>query len=252
VGVYSQFAVLAVALTLPLCAEDHLKYGHPSCSGPVLDKEHFVICHDGAQKIPAWVGYALTRADLAHPAADRDSFQFRSDAQVPRPERAFPADYTNSGYDRGHMAPAADFKRSVEALRSTFVLSNAVPQRHGINAGQWSRLEAAVRALADGHGKVWVFSGPLFVGKRPLRNIGRGRVAVSTHTFKVILCVHQDDGKEAFAFVMPNLNRVRGELEDFAFSVSYVQRLTGLDFFAGLPAAEQGRLERVTRPLPFQ
>ena len=48
-----------------------------------------------------------------------------------------------SGYDKGHMAPANDFTRSIEAMRATFVLTNSVPQKHGVNGGLWAQLEAA-------------------------------------------------------------------------------------------------------------
>jgi endonuclease G, mitochondrial len=245
--------LLAVALAvLPVSAGDAFKYGQPACAGPVLDKKYFVVCYDPDHKIPKWVGYALTRDDLATAVADRreGKFQFRADAAVLAGQRARTTDYTKSGYDKGHMAPAADFKRSVEAMRATFILTNAVPQKHGVNAGQWSQLEAAVRELAEDQGAAWIFSGPVFAGKLPLRTIGPDRIAVPTHTFKVILCVHRDNTKEAFAFAVPNLAKPKGAVGQFAFSVDYVEKLTGLDFFDNLPTEEQRRIESTTHVMP--
>ncbi|HOQ45230.1 MAG TPA: DNA/RNA non-specific endonuclease [Bryobacteraceae bacterium] len=97
----------------------------------MLDKKYFVVCHDPEHKIPLWVGYALTREDLAAAVANRKegNFRFRADPELPRGRRAEPSDYSKSGYDQGHMAPAADFTRSVEAMKATFVLSNAFPRR---------------------------------------------------------------------------------------------------------------------------
>jgi endonuclease G len=242
--------LVACLLALGLAAEDHLKFGRPACDGPVLDKKFFVVCHDGEHKIPKWVAYALTPEDLTAPVADRDNIRFKADPELPPAQRAALADYTNSGYDKGHMAPAADFKRSEEAMRATFVLSNAVPQRHGVNAGAWAKLEAAVRGLADSRNTVWVFTGPVFVGKRPLKTIGKSKVAVPSHTFKAILCLRPDGEKEMFAYVLPNLDKAKSTLVDYAFSVNYVERLTALDFFDGLPAEEQSGLERRVRRMP--
>jgi endonuclease G len=186
-------ALLLVGLA-PLLAEDNLKFGQPACAGPVLDKKYFVVCYDPARKIPDWVGYVLTQEDALTKATSRQG-SFRADAALKPGERAENADYSGSGYDKGHMAPANDFTRSVEAMKATFILTNAVPQKHGVNGGQWARLEASVHALAAARGAVWVFSGPVFVGKAPMKAIGPDKVAVPTHTFKVVLRVQPNGDK---------------------------------------------------------
>jgi endonuclease G len=244
-------AFCVLLAVLPLHAEDHLKYGQPACAGPVLDKTYFVVCYDPAHKIPAWVGYALTKEDSLAKATKRQG-SFRADTALPRGERAENADYSGSGFDKGHMAPANDFTRSVEAMRSTFVLTNAVPQKHGVNGGQWAQLEAAVHTLASTHGTVWVFSGPVFVGKTPMKTIGLDKVAVPTHTYKVVLCVHPNGDKEMFGFVLPNIDKPAATISSYTFSVDQVEKLTGLDFFGALPATEQNRLEQAVQELPTQ
>lgn len=232
-----------------LHAEDNLKYGQPACAGPVLDKTYFVVCYDAAHKTPAWVGYALTKDDSLSVVTHRQG-SFIADSALPRGGRAENSDYSGSRYDKGHMAPANDFTRSVAAMRSTFVLTNAVPQRHGVNGGKWAQLEAAVHALAAARGNVWIFSGPLFIGNAPVRTIGADKVAVPTHTFKVVLCVHPNGDKETFAFVLPNIEKPSGSLASYTFSVDLVEKLTGLDFYAALPPDEQARLEPIANSLP--
>ena len=157
-----------------------------------------------------------------------------------------------SGYDKGHMAPANDFTRSIEAMRATFVLTNSVPQKHGVNGGLWAQLEAGVHALASTRGTVWVFSGPVFVGKTPMKTIGPDKVAVPTHTYKVVLCVQPNGDKEMFGFVLPNIDKPAGTIADYTSSVDQVEKLTGLDFFGAVTAAEQNRLEHVVNALPAQ
>ncbi|MBZ5583508.1 MAG: DNA/RNA non-specific endonuclease [Acidobacteriia bacterium] len=234
-----KFRFLAVFLLClaPLLAEDNLKYGQPACSGPVLDKSYFVVCYDPGHKIPTWVGYALTKDDASATAADRNkgNYDFKPDPALKGSPRAENADYAKSGYDKGHMAPANDFKRSVEALKATFVLTNSVPQRHGVNGGKWAEVEAAVHSLAIKSGTVWVFSGPVFAGASPMKTIGRDKVAVPTHTYKVVLCVHPDGKKEMFGFVLPNIEKPSGSVSDYTQSLRFVETLVGLDFFSSLP-----------------
>ncbi len=250
-----RISLLLLLLCLaPLAAEDHLKYGQPACSGPVLDKKFFVVCYDPDHKIPSWVGYALTKDDASTEVANRNkgNYAFNADPSLKRGARAENADYANSGYDKGHMAPANDFKRSVEALKATFVLTNSLPQRHGVNGGKWAELEGAVHSLALKNGTVWVFSGPVFAGKTPVKSIGRDKVAVPTHTYKVVLCIHPDGRKEMFGFVLPNIQKPKGSLADYSQSVRNVEKLVGFDFFSALPASEQDRLERSNTKLPVQ
>jgi endonuclease G len=242
------FALLGFAGAL--YGEDNLKFGQPACAQPLLDKKFFVVCHDPNLKVPLWVGYALTREELSGSGVNRKGIDFHADPDLPKGSRAELADYSKSGYDKGHMAPAADFKRTRDAIKATFTLSNAVPQRHGVNAGAWGHLEDAVRALADSRGQVWVFSGPVFAGKRPMGTIGPDKVAIPTHTFKVVLAIAPDGTKEMFAYVMPNLEKTRTALRDFSMTVRYVEKLTGMDFFGGLTRDEQDALEMTLKELP--
>ncbi len=245
-----RLVLLPLLLLAPLLAEDNLKFGQPACVAPLLDKKFFVVCYDPAHKIPAWVGYALTKEDSLSKATSRVG-SFRADAALPRGERAENSDYSGSGYDKGHMAPARDFTRSVQAMKATFVLTNAVPQKHGVNAGKWAELEEAVHALASTQ-TVWVFSGPVFAGGKPTKTIGPDKVAVPTHTYKVVLCIHPNGDKQMFGFVLPNIEKPTGAISSYTFSVNQVEKLTGLNFFDALPAAEQNRLERTVNALPPQ
>jgi endonuclease G len=95
-----------------------------------------------------------------------------------------------------------------------------------------------------------VSSGPVFAGGTPVKTIGPDKVAVPTHTYKVVLCVSPNGAKEMFGFVLPNIDKPSGTISSSTFSVNQVEKLTGLDFFSALPAAEQNRLERTVNSLP--
>ena len=122
----SIFALLAIvfqgwALDLsPICTPQG-----GSCT--VMDRTYYVICYQPEWRIPEWVAEHVTREQLLAPAVPRKD-AFRPDPDVPA-GRAELLDYQGSGYDRGHQAPAGDFRYSIEAMRATFLLSNMAPQR---------------------------------------------------------------------------------------------------------------------------
>lgn len=231
-----------------LAANINVRWGFPGGRCTFLVKEFYVTCHDPERRVPEWVTYQLTREDLAQSEIERTD-DFRPDPELARGERAELADYRNSGYDRGHMAPAADFKRSREAMSSTFLLTNMAPQRPNLNRGIWARLEDQVRQLAESHGKVWVFTGSLYLDANsqpaaPSNTIGPNDVAVPSHFYKAILCEHASGAHELFAFLLPNqLGPVLGQPADYIVSVDRVEALAALDFFGALPDAEENRLE---------
>jgi endonuclease G len=244
-----RFLLPFLLLLHPLLAADNAQFGQPDCSSPILDKQFFVICYDPAHKIPSWVGYALTPQEARKKTTARQG-SFRPDPSLPKGSRAENSDYSGKGFDKGHMAPANDFTRSVAAMRSTFILTNAVPQRPGVNRGKWAQLEGAVHDLTAAQGATWIFTGPVFAGNSPLKSIGPDKVAVPTHTFKVVLLVRENGDKEMFAFVLPNIEKPSGTITDYTFSVNQVEKLTGLNFFNAIPSAEQSKLERAINHLP--
>ena len=230
-----------------LAGNDNIHYGYPGGKGIVLTKQFYVILFDTTTLVPEWVAYHLTKENLQGQANRKDNF--RPDPDLPDGKRSELEDYKNSGYDRGHMAPAADFKRSEEAMSETFVLSNMAPQQPKLNRGIWSKLEDQVRSLAETHGSIWIFTGPLYLDSldhriAPKEHIGPHNVAVPTHFFKAILCEHPDGQHEMYAFVMKNqLEKLPGTSKDYVATVRRVEELSGLNFFHRLPDDEEKLLE---------
>ncbi|MEK7406724.1 MAG: DNA/RNA non-specific endonuclease [Acidobacteriota bacterium] len=240
------------ALAMPVAqAQDSLKFGNPGCTGDdreQADRQYFQLCHSADLKVPLWVGYELSKDDLNGPA-DRPS-GFRQDRDLSRPG-AKDKDYERSGYSRGHMAPAEDFDRSVEAIRTTFLMSNVVPQLQGVNGGRWAQLESAVRSIVRQSGRAYVFTGPIFSGQE-VETIADGEVGVPTHTYKVVLAVGQGGAKRMYAVIMPNADNVTNPVNSYATTVRNVERRTGLDFFDRLSDDEERSLEarKETFPVP--
>jgi endonuclease G len=233
------FALLAWPALL---AAQHDRFGLPACSGAgreYADRSFFVLCHGSERKVPLWVGYEL-RADQLDGRVPRPS-GFRRDRQLSTPGAA-DADYRNSGYSRGHMAPAADFTGSAEAVRATFLLSNTVPQHQKVNAGVWAQLERGIRRAAAEARTAWVFTGPLF--ESAPQTIGSGEVAVPSHTWKVVLLI-DGESTRMIAAIVPKADIALGSVVDFLTTVDEVERRAGLDFFAALPDDLEQKLEAI-------
>lgn len=250
----SPVVVTPVALPEALLGNRHVRWGFPGGSCTALVKEHFITCHDGVRRVPEWVTYHLTASDLELVEVERTD-DFRPDPDLGEEERAELRDYRGSGYHRGHMAPAADFKRSRVAMSATFLLSNMAPQRPQLNQGRWRMLEDAVRMLAEDHGSVWIYTGPLYLDSDGNRAVAtetiNGRVAVPSHFYKAVLCEHDTGTHEMFAYIMPNgLEPVTGALEAYVVTVDEIEAASGLDLFSALPDALERRLESRRASLP--
>jgi endonuclease G len=200
----------------------------------------YVVSYNRVRKNPDWVAWHLTSA-RATGCRTRKSI-FAVDKELPVGQRAELADYKGSFYDRGHMAPNADFLWSLEAQRQSSLLSNMTPQIHSFNAGVWGRVEAMTRVWATDREEVYVVDGPLYEGQ-PINAIGKDKVAVPTHFFKI---VYDPKAKEALAFVFPHGQIKASAVAHFQMSVRDVEKRAGLDFFAALTMSDQDQIETAT------
>ena len=132
----------------------------------------FSVAYDTETRCPAWVSYDLEPGEVV--IANRAQIQFRRDPRISESDNAL--DYAGSGYDRGHMAPAADFNFDRRALAETYLYSNVCPQLPSINRGVWADVEREVRQLAAS-GTVHVVTWPEYMdGFCGTNMIGRVRV----------------------------------------------------------------------------
>lgn len=144
----------------------------------------FAVLHSGVTHGPLWSAERITAAAVRAAWANQREDGFHADRRLPFIERAELFDYRGSGYDRGHMAPNADFATK-EAAAESFTLANIVPQDPSSNRYLWADIERAARDLALAHGEIYVVTGPAYIGER-IGWIGRGRLPVPTHLFKAV------------------------------------------------------------------
>lgn len=164
-----------------------------------LCSNHFAVLYSGLTKTPLVVVERLSQSQLNDARNEQRTNEFFADPRVPMRARAGLEDYRGSGYDRGHMAAAAN-QPDQAAMAQSFALTNMVPQDPVNNREPWAKIESDVRKFARrAQGDVFVFTGPLFRGEP--RTIGRGNVWVPTHLFKL---VHDSATGRSWGYVLEN------------------------------------------------
>ncbi|KAL7392582.1 hypothetical protein ABVT39_026627 [Epinephelus coioides] len=215
-----------------------MKYGFPSLAN-IKTRESYVTSYDTRTRTASWVIERLSPASLSGPS-DRKYCEFKEDDSVHVFHRATNADYRGSGFDRGHLAAAANHKWSQKAMDDTFYLSNIAPQNPHLNQNTWNNLEKLCRSLTKSYLNVYVCTGPLYLprqeadGKLYVRYqvLGRNHVAVPTHFFKVVILEQMDGrGVELRSYVLPNEPvDEKVPLERFLVPIETIERASGLQF----------------------
>jgi endonuclease G len=203
----------------------------------IINHSAITIGYNEWHEVPQWVGYVLRREHLQDCVGRTNNFKVDP---ILRTGSSSPDDYKNSGYDRGHLAPAGDMKWSKSAMNESFYMSNITPQSPGMNRGKWAQLETLVRAWAKEADETLILSGPIL--KDGLPRIGRNAVSVPEEHFKVILRAKNRENK-SIGFLMTKNPTIQG-LEGYALSVREIEKLTGLNFFPHLSQNEQDKIER--------
>ena len=199
----------------------------------------FTIHFNKDWHMPNCVAYELTGEETRGKLPRVNNFE--EDTAVEGSAR--PWDYTRSGYDRGHMAPAGDLKWNQDAMIASFMMTNVCPQKKSLNEGGWNTLEETLREWARRDSALIIVAGPV-IGSAP-EYIGKGRhqIPVPEKFFKVVLSPYTTPAR-AIGFVFENKSSNKS-LKHYAVSVDDVEALSGIDFFASLPDDMEEQLESV-------
>jgi endonuclease G, mitochondrial len=197
----------------------------------------YSLLYDESHEQADWVAYELTKEETV-------KLYDRTDKFIPDPLVATGSadndDYTGSGYDRGHLAPAADMGWSSAAMAESFYYSNMSPQLPGFNRGIWKKLEELVRSWAVEYGDIFIVTGPVLTSGLP--SIGPDKVSVPKYYYKVILD-YSDPDLKGIGFILPNASSSQ-PLQSFAVTIDSVEHVTGLDFYPALPDDQEQYIEK--------
>ena len=198
----------------------------------VIKHKGFTVSYNSILLNPNWVSYELTTEEASATDVSRtDEFLPDPDA---RGKQADTRDYSRSGFDRGHMAAAADMKWDRDAMVESFYMTNICPQDRDLNAGLWLELEQKCRYWAKKYDRVWIVCGPIFTTGHN-QPIGDNHVPVPDAFYKCV-CMQVDGRWTMAAFIMPNL-ALNQELERYVFPVIGIENITGHQFFNNVPVS---------------
>ena len=196
------------------------------------------VAYDETSRIPIWVAYELT-AEEANGTIGRSGKNFRPDEKA-KVMQADNYDYRGSGWSRGHMAPAGDFKWDEQAMWDTFYYTNCCPQDEKLNNGSWNILENKVRSYARQFGCVYDVTGSI-IGQNLNGKIGAHQITVSDSFFKALL-IYTNNAYHGIAFMMLN-NSSTQSLRDCCLCINDLEIITHMDFFPNLDDAIEERVE---------
>tara|TARA_R110001592_G_scaffold6720_1_gene36114 strand:- start:4331 stop:5620 length:1290 start_codon:yes stop_codon:yes gene_type:complete len=149
-------------------------------------------------------------------------------------------EYDGFGYDRGHLAPSADFKWNKKALSESFYYSNMSPQLADFNRKKWAKLEGLMRGYVESNNQqLFIVTGPILNDSLPVIERGENQVSIPEYFYKIAL---DFTNKKAIGFIMPNKD-IKNPISSFAVSINDVETATGIDFFYQLDDELEEQLE---------
>lgn len=185
------------------------------------------ISYNSKHKQANWVAYKL---DSAYAGEVKRKKRFYADPYLAN-NPVKPDDYKQSGYDRGHLAPAGDFTWSEKAMTESFYMSNISPQLPGFNRGVWKKLEEQVRQWARENEEIYIVTAGIL--KENLPSIGaNNKISVPVYYYKIILDMKEPEVK-AIGFIIENKAHHK-HLKEFAVTIDSLETVTGIDFFPAL------------------
>jgi DNA/RNA endonuclease G (NUC1) len=255
----SCIALLGVALATSSFAYINASYqmplGNPSSAGTstsnyLIKRSQYALAYTSSTGIPKWVSWSLTSGDQG---SGRYDGNFITDTSLPAGmKRVTHSDYTNSGYDRGHMCPNADRNVTLSDCTQTFILTNIQPQTPDNNQGIWASFETYCRNLTNSTGReVLIMSG----GYGSKGTIGANAVTVPNYNWKIAILVPAGSGSpvtkinanptgtRVIALRVPNVAGIRSTpWTNYLTTASSLQGSTGLSFFTALTSSARTTL----------
>ena len=239
----------------------NIEFGEPKDADPTDDilirRAQYTVSYNPRRGGANWVSWNL---DAAHVGANGRCAGTCYSADTALTNAGITAYTTadwvsNAAYDRGHMAPSADWTSSEADNNTTFFLSNFLPQTHDMNAGPWEKLEIALRdSVATGR-EAYIIAGGIFTNGAGLGTLlNLGKIAIPNSTWKVAVItpagtgINPDgtlpDNTTVLAVNMPNATGIASDpFSKYLTTVSAIEQATGYNLLALLAERVQCRVE---------
>ncbi|MES2240962.1 MAG: DNA/RNA non-specific endonuclease [Bacteroidota bacterium] len=208
-----------------------------STTAQIVKHNYYTLSYNEKAEQAEWVAYELKKEYVKNSDFKRPFFI--EDPKV-ETKSADWRNYKKSGYDKGHLCPAADMEFDIKAYNDTFFTSNISPQNSDFNGGIWNRLEQKFRFWAVKYDGLYVVTGGVLKGD--LDVIGKEDVYVPKYFYKIALS-HSNGNYKMIAFLVPN-EKSSKPIFNYVVSVDNIESLTGIDFFPKLDDKIENSLEK--------
>ena len=198
----------------------------------ILRKTWITIGYDTIRMIPNYVVEKLT-PDMIIGDAKRSKFY----ADTTIKNGVTPSDYTGSGYDRGHLAPAANYKFSQKATDETFVMTNMCPQTPELNRRSWLALEDYIRDLVGFHDTLVVLTGT-YGDNGKIKN----KVTIPEKMWKIAIGKRDNEVLTIIGWIYIN-DKSRQFVENTKVSIDDIEQLINRDMQVGLSDQEENTIK---------
>jgi len=143
----------------------------------VLRNKAYMLSYSERLANPLWVTYKVTNQTQKYGKRPPFTTDWRT------LNRVSAKDYKFTGYNRGHLAPDANFDYNQADLDTVYTLANIIPQDPNVNRHHWTKAEAYEREMAYTLGELWVINGVEF--ENPTY-IGENKIAVPKGFWKIL------------------------------------------------------------------
>ena len=215
----------------------------------LIIKSQYALSYNNLSHIPNWVSWHVDSQNLG--TKDRQN-DLRADTTLPASwYQVTPADYKNTGFDKGHQCPSGDRTSSIPDNSATFLMTNMIPQAPKNNEVTWKDLEDYSRSLVARGNELYIICGVYgLVGtgkKGAASSIGHG-VAVPAKTWKIIVVLPENSKvtktTRVITVLMPNTQDCSKQpWTSYRVSVDTIEKLTGYDFLSNIPVDIQKVIE---------
>ena len=206
----------------------------PVSSGEIINHKYYTLSYNEFHEQAEWLHYKLSFPMIN--GSTKRTNNFKKDLMV-KTGSASPSDYYKSGFDRGHLAPAADMKLNKIMMSESFLMTNISPQNGSFNKGGWKKLEELVRSW--GSYKTLYITTAGVLNDKNLMKIGDNNVSIPARFYKIIFDPKQ---KKVISFLMPN-KKITNELINYTVTVDFIENITGIDFLAELDDNIEEKIE---------
>jgi endonuclease G len=232
----------------------HAPWGYPIDSDKsddyIIERNQYILSYNPKLNVPNWVAWQLNATWYGD--VPRKSGKFITDTTLPATfQKITHDDYTKSGYDRGHMVRSEERTASEEDNRSTFYMTNILPQTPTLNQQTWLSLEYECERLCKVEGKeLYIIAGGVFSNQPKRLN---GKVAVPDSCWKIIAVLEKGQkpkditkSTKIIAVMMNNgvYDRSTNSWTSYITTIDSIEKSTGYDIMHLLPDSIEDMLEQ--------